>query len=64
MNCGFRMDQYHTSVCKDCPFDPDDPNNQSYVDYGPHNLTQCIKAESTCPEGLIRVNGNSTADRR
>ena len=48
----------------DCPFDENNPCNQSYIPNGPHNRTECIKAKPICPEGQIRVNGNRTADSR
>ena len=64
MNYYFRSNDYDSRVCMDCPFDGDDPNNQYYINYGPHNLTECIKAEPTCPDGLIRINGNITTNRR
>ncbi|CAK8679703.1 unnamed protein product [Clavelina lepadiformis] len=53
-----------STVTRSCPFDPNDPTNQTYMDETAHSNRRCHKAVVECPTGMYRVAGSRTFPAR
>ncbi|XP_076817454.1 uncharacterized protein LOC143462995 [Clavelina lepadiformis] len=53
-----------STVTRSCPFDPNDPTNQTYMDETAHSNRRCHKAVVECPTGMYRVAGSRTFSAR